>query len=772
MKCEKCGNPLPESGVCAVCTASSEDASAQPEPEPNDVWMRPGSGSVRPNAGRPVSDSNADDPAASAKSGDAKINDDGTDTGEKAAAPTRTLAESQIGTAEQRAAYFNAIAGVEEEPVDEQFYVSETSLFDVPFNDTAENLGFNFPKFRQVISKKTKKKMRIVGGFTAVLSVCIAAVIALGNYFNIGFFVFGLTPDVPVFYSYGSSVYLTDSKGTMPADIRYADRRATLSAPITVDGEEISRIDFSPDYRRMFTIESFESVDSVYSLYERETKSSSWREAQSNGNLVDKNICTPYRLFYGGNSLAYIKKNGDLRELCVYTFADSTSRRIESGVDSFCVLSDDKLLYICENNLYMLTVSGKNESKSQLVTENVLSVVSAYEYGFTDRTDYYYVTFETNDDYGEYYTYNTGDLHLVSGESDKVIDSGVSQIVMPCFDSGTVYYCKDRYYAISIGDLIEDDVAEEDAEFIRKNGDNANYYNMALSDWQRYIRDNLRHMKTDGNNDISALKFAIESGIASDLWCFTDGKKAEIAKSVTDYIMRDSKNGLLVYYRQVMDIQKTKFSEVDQSYIQNMKSFYYYCKDMLLPAVVLRSADISIGALSAHMGDEYVRKAVCKNDGSSIYYMTTEKEKSDKGTLKCLLLSDITKSKPTTVVDGITDFDVAGDSAISIDESKNLYYNSEKIAQSVDCWQSTPDGVAVVFLADYNSGSGTGTLKSVENANVTTVASDIHDFAVYGNVVAYIGDYNKSEKKGALYISSGIKAGKPTAIDASELIRY
>lgn len=773
MKCEKCGNPLPESGVCTVCAASSENVFVQPEQEPNDVWMRPGSsGSVRPDAERPVSDSNADDPSASAKSGDVKINDDGTDDGVKAAAPTRTLAESQIGTAEQRAAYFNAIAGVDEQPVDEQFYVSETSLFDVPFNDTVENLGFNFPKFRQVMSKKTKKKMRIGGGLTAVLAMCIVAVIALGNYFNIGFSVFGSTPDVPVIYSYDSSVYLTDSKGTIPADIRYADRRATLSSPVNIDGEKIERLAFSPDYRRMFTIESYESVDSVYSLYERETKSSSWRETQSNGNLVDKNICTPYRLFYGSKALAYIKKNGDLRELCVYTFADSTARRIDSGVDSFCVLSDDKLLYVCENNLYMLTVSGKNESKSQLVTENVLSVVSAYEYGFTDRTDYYYVTFETNDDYGEYYTYNDGDLHLVSGESDKVIDSGVSRIVLPCFDNGTVYYYKDRYYSYSIGDLIEDDVAEEDAEFIREHGDNVDYYNMLLSDWQRYIRNNLRHMKTDDGNNISALEFAIESGIASDLWCFTDGKTAEIAKSVTDYIMRDSKNGLLIYYRRAINIEKIKFSEVEQSNIQSLQSLYYYCKDVLLPTEILRSSDICIGTSSVRLGDGFIRKAVCKKDGSSVCYMTTEKEKSEIGMLKCLSLSDIEKSEPTTVVDGITDFNVVGNAAISIDESKNLYYNSEKIAQSVDCWQSALDDSVVVFLADYNSGSGTGTLKSIENANVTTVAADIHDFAVYGGVVAYIGDYNKSEKKGTLYISSGIKAGKTTAIDASELIRY
>ena len=236
--------------------------------------------------------------------------------------------------------------------------------------------------------------------------------------------------------------------------------------------------------------------------------------------------------------------------------------------------------------------------------------------------------------------------------------------------------------------------------------------------------------------------------------------------------MRDSKNGLLIYYRRAINIEKIKFSEVEQSNIQSLQSLYYYCKDVLLPTGILRSSDICIGTSSVRLGDGFIRKAVCKKDGSSVCYMTTEKEKSEIGTLKCLSLSDIEKSEPTTVVDGITDFDVVGNAAISIDESKNLYYNSEKIAQSVDCWQSALDDSVVVFLADYNSGSGTGTLKSIENSNVTTVAADIHDFAVYGGVVAYIGDYNKSEKKGTLYISSGIKAGKTTAIDASELIRY
>ena len=61
----------------------------------------------------------------------------------------------------------------------------------------------------------------------------------------------------------------------------------------------------------------------------------------------------------------------------------------------------------------------------------------------------------------------------------------------------------------------------------------------------------------------------------------------------------------------------------------------------------------------------------------------------------------------------------------------------------------------------------------ISENNVETLTTDVHDFAVYNDMVlSYIGDYNKAEKAGNLYLSSGIRAGKPTANKAQNLIRY
>ena len=117
-ECNKCGNLLDENGLCNNCSQTDAD-------DIYTTWGKPGSTSEKAVSNQPEAD---------------KVNE--TQSVETSTEPVMKYAQSQIGTAEQRAAYFNAMAGVEEEEVDEQFYVSENSLFDVPFNDTKENLGY------------------------------------------------------------------------------------------------------------------------------------------------------------------------------------------------------------------------------------------------------------------------------------------------------------------------------------------------------------------------------------------------------------------------------------------------------------------------------------------------------------------------------------------------------------------------------------------------------------------------------------------------------
>ncbi|MBQ9958321.1 MAG: hypothetical protein IJO89_04660, partial [Clostridia bacterium] len=223
-ECNKCGNLLDENGVCKKCT----DADAG---DIYTMWGKPGSASEKPVANKQSETDEEGEPE--------KV--------ETSTEPEVKYAQSQIGTAEQRAAYFNAMAGVEEEEVDEQFYVSENSLFDVPFNDTKDNLGYNFPKFRNTASKKTRKSLKITALVVSAVAVLTAAVIVVSNFFNFGLLTSG--PEVPIIAVKDASLYLTTSKGGIQSDMYYSDRIGTIKNTI-LDGR-VNRVNFSSDYSRM-----------------------------------------------------------------------------------------------------------------------------------------------------------------------------------------------------------------------------------------------------------------------------------------------------------------------------------------------------------------------------------------------------------------------------------------------------------------------------------------------------------------------------------------
>ena len=759
-KCEKCGLPVDENGVCVNCNTSKTEKTPS-----NEVWARPGSVSAQIKA-----ETVKEEPKTETAPAENSVSTDKSDISIDDNAPKR--AQSQIGTAEQRAAYFNAIAGVEEEEVDEQFYVSETSLFDVPFNDTKEHLGYNFPKFRQSISKKTKKKIRIGGILCASLALVTAGVIALSGQFNLNFGFFNTVAEVPVLYTDSKSILMTTSKGSISTDIYYSDRRTTISDEIL--DEEISRLRFSPDYKRMLTIEKFDSSVGIYTLYERETYSNSWREAGNNGVLIDNGICSNYSFMCNNDAIAYLKRVGDQNELCVYSFSIGAVKKVASGVTSFGILSDNKIMYVQEDSLFTLTYNSHTDFKSEIFKKNVNQVVTAYDYGHTDNENFMYVTKLDKtfvNSQNQEITYNSGELHMVKDGKDTCLDKEVTSIIMPDFEKGTAYYYKSTEFSFSVSDFIEDDCEKEDAAYVESTGyDNIDMMTTGVSDLMKYFRYNLRNM-TYRNQKFSVLNFGVVRNVATDLW-YSDGKKqTEIAKSVSEIIETDYDGGSLVYLSAASNIEKIKFSELEQPYVQSTYDVIGYCNDILYPSMTKKKFAVCIGTKKSELDASYVRQAEYTEDNKMLYFIDTDKELTETGILKMI---DLTKfSGCATVVDEIKSFEVIGNSVYSYSPDSSLFCNGDKIGQKVSSHQSSNNGSEVVFLADYDAYVGTGTLKVISENNVKTISTGVHDFAVYNDeVLSYISDYNKAEKTGSLYLASGIKAGKPTASKAHNLIRY
>ncbi|GEM_PF-4474512 len=754
-ECKVCGGTLDENGMCATCNNEKEEQSA-------DVWARPGSAPQKT-----IKADNHDHADKNIKQEDPEGKEEIQGKTGLHTISDPKLAQSQVGTAEQRAAYFNAIAGVDEEEVDEQFYVSETGLFDVPFNDTKENLGYNFPKFRHTISKKSKRKLRIGGIALAALSVITAGVIALSQYLNINIPIFEPAQQVPVLYAYGMETYITTNKGGLPNDIYYSDRRNTLTNTI-LEGE-VKRLNFIDDYKRMLVVEQYDSNAKTYTLYERETYSNQWRSAKNNGTMVDNGICSPYKLFCKNDSIIYLKRSGDINDLCIYSFSTKSVKKIESGVKSFSIISDNKVLYIFEDNLYTLTFNSPSDYSSELTTEYVEQVVSAYDYGYTDVSDYFYVTIKL-----KYVTkdvfYNEGELHYIKDGKDSKIDTGVSKIIMPCFKDGTAYYYKSEYFSMGVSNFIEDDCEKEDAEFVKNIISDEDLYTLSAENWDKYLRHSRRNIKY-GNQTLSVFDFGVYNDVISNLW-YSDGKKgSQVAENITKIVSMNEDAKAVVYQNLIYDHDKLLFSQVEQTYIQNDGALINYCKDILLPGAQSKKFGICLGTKASALDASYIRQAEYTDDNSTVYYIDTEKEQSETGILKTVKLTDIKKS--AAVLNGIKSFEVIGNAALSLTPSKDLYYNNEKIGQNVESFQAAENGKTVVFLADFDASSSVGTIKALRDNNVETICNSVHDFAVYSDkVLVYIGEYNRAEKNGVLYIASGIKEGKATANDAQSLVRY
>ena len=743
-ECNKCGNLLDENGVCNNCAETDSG-------DIYEMWGKPGSSSEKPAMNQqPETDKT-----------------ESVSQPEKTEEPQIKYAQSQIGTAEQRAAYFNAIAGVEEEEVDEQFYVSENSLFDVPFNDTKENLGYNFPKFRNTASKKTKKSLKIAAIAMSAFALLTAAVIVVSNYFSFGFLTSG--PEVPIIAVKDTSLYLTTSKGGIQSDIYYSDRIATIKNTI-LDGK-VKRVSFSSDYSRMLIVEKYESSNKTYTLHERATYSNGWVTAKNNGTIVDTAICSEYRFLNGEKSIVYLKLNGDVTELCVYSFADGSAKKIATDVTDFCLQNDNTVFYISDGNLNSLNYKSHTDFNTKLVTEYVYEVKTAHDYGYTDSNDYFYTTIKLEYINQNMY-YNAGELHYVKSGNDTKIGDNASNIIMPFFDDGSAYYMRSKYFSLGVGSFIEDDCAESDAEYVAKHYEKNNdeVYTTSTKDWAKVLRHNRRNIKF-GDKTFSILDMGVYSEIVNDLWHVKGDKHTEIAQNIVDVSFTDKATKTLVYSYYPFNINKVLFSEVEQNYIQSESSMIGYCKDILLPKYLIKKFGASKESNGVNMDASYVRKADVTDDGKKLYFMDTEKEKSESGALKMINFSDLSRCE--TVIESIADFDIMGNRAVSIALNADLFLDNEKIGQNVQSYQIAEDGKSLVFIDNFSAVESVGRLQAFKDDELDTITEGVRDFAVINeNVLAYIGNYNKAEGKGTLYIASGIKSGKATDDMVQSLIRY
>lgn len=278
------------------------------------------------------------------------------------------------------------------------------------------------------------------------------------------------------------------------------------------------------------------------------------------------------------------------------------AERIDSSASEFWILPDQKILYLRDDTLYVSDAKGNKEKVSANVDFVYLNEDRTYilwlDYSDNNASIYCQdvklkkekvklasdaVLCDFSDSFDRLIIMQDDILYKIDDFGEKVkIESGVTAYCGMSEDGHQIYYSKYNEGVLKASDLVEDDMAEADAqmtspnmddyvkESVEKNGDK--YEKVETMDWDAYqaawdeyyakeSRDYLRENLED--YEISTY--------FSELRVYTDGQSETISDQMTSFL-GSGKEAFVYSTADVADLEKIKLSEI--SYASEVKELY------------------------------------------------------------------------------------------------------------------------------------------------------------------------------------------------------
>ncbi len=742
-------------------------------------WARPGSEAA--NAALEVESSPEKIVAETVEASDVK-----SDVEAELSAPERSNVE--LSRYEKQTDFFNSMSGVKTAEQDENELYVPTSLLEVPFNDTAHNLGYKIPKLRFTMSKQTKRKFIAVSSILSCIAVVIAAVIILNS-------MFGFIPtvkQVPVLYTKGNKVFMTSSTGRLPEQVLFEGTGYQIST-------KSGLLKFSPNNEDMLVATDLSNKSDTYSLYLRKDM-----KASEQGKLIDSGIVGDYEFAFSGNSIVYLKSKGT-NDLYYRNLSADSSKRIERSVDSFGMLN--------ESTAVMLTVKGTVStvalSKDGAFTaKEVAKSVDAIYLDSEKSNAFYFIKTEKNTGSGE----NVSCLFRYSdGKYEKVAENADSLIAYSCADNWA-YYSKSSKVNHSISEFIEDDCLEADNSIL-STVEGMHFSDEALYAMRRnHLRKNMEKMSIVKeytsigyyeNGKANELEAKCTQLYAVDL----NGEYISLDKKSTSNNYNQYKSGLkngdkaaIMYESTELTDSIIKLSSIPGA-VLSTNGFYEYALTLInATSLKTHSAVISNGKKVAVDANTFNKDSIAFSENySSFYYIASADANSGtldlentldtleqpinpnaradangdtkKGDLMCVNLIGSDNSAQPISVD-VERFALLSDGAvIYMNSDSTIFVGSVAIATRAKGFVVNRSRSAVAILGDA---SDTGARLTIYKEGATKPIADNVSSVVFNDdaAISFVKDYDKSKARGDLYVCRNF--GTPTRIDSnvSLLIEY
>jgi len=480
---------------------------------------------------------------------------------------------------------------------------------------------------------------------------------------------------------------------------------------------------------------------------------------------IDSNI-TAYTVNDSSTLVTYLKGEGG--NLYQYKIGDDSKEKIASEVYGFEVSNDGKkIVYIDSQDGIYIQLSNKEKEK-------IAGEVSSLRYVTEDLSTIYYV--------------KDGSLYKKQEGVDKVKIAADVYDILQIYDSGEVYYLKNKNEKIMLMDYVTDDMRETDSTI--KKPDYPSYpstpswwdyysyadydydaayqaYQNAYDTWEAecislendYYAAYNRYNEKLGRDELreKLKEKTIEKSTYS--LCYYNGVEEVVITDRFTYSGYSiaAESPVITYedYNQ-SDPGKIKLSEVlDANEVESMINEALY---------LLTERYIAIkGVTTAVELEKATQNFVINDSGTSVFYIDDISEEEKNGDLYLVNISDGKVGKAE-----LYDSDVYPYSCYFISDTEfkyfkdyddkegrgELYINKILIDYDVKDYdlEMCPASGNLVYFTDWHNEKEMGVLNIRERKESVKIAEDVHSFSITpSGHILYLYDYSKNYYNGELY---------------------
>lgn len=601
------------------------------------------------------------------------------------------------------------------------------------------SFGYQEAEIQKDIPKKKKSK-KLIAVCCGIVAVIVAATIILLTVFCDGVNNYGL-------YIKNGEMYYTDISDD---PIRITDElyEGSIENNDMINiGNVLGRYThLTKDGEKLFFVDNINQTS--LSLYYRNLDN-----PKESAIKIDSDVLS-YSVSEDGKLVTYIKGFGG--ENSLYQHNLITKEKIAENVSVFVVSNDgEKIGYVNNEGGMYLKYSGKDREKLDRDVTRILYINEDFDTVYYLKEDVLYKKCE--------------------GEEKVKIDSKVSDVIR-IYDSGEIYYVKDKTKEVLMTDYIDDDMKEADESFTFDSlpkypfyDDYENYndylnaldeYNYAYDRWyEKQERDDLR-------NELEGRKVTVD---VKELYYYNGEDKKILTDLYNSYTGTAEESPLIIFSSYTLNnSSKLLLSEIEYaSEVENL------VKESFNTSNGERKIAIK-DKVSKFEQDNAVSFEISK-DGKTIYYLDDYSGEESVGNLYKVEISDDKLGKRVLyekeVYYGIT---LTEDGKVlyykNVENYKGtLYIDKKKVDSNVSTYVNYfEDDEMLVYFVDYNSEKHYGTLKCYTDGKATKIREDVYNYTITpSGEIMYLFDYSTSSYEGDLYVYDG---GESKKIDSGVMV--